>query len=297
LLEDIAFQFVNQSESALQLIGIGLLVFGAIIAAIVTWSKMEIARAPYFAYSGLIGFAVSAAQIVWVQGIPAMAGGYLWVLMVVSLAAFIVGGFFFGRIAIARSRDCYGSKRMAILAFIPIANLLLLLKPSRIPVSANRVQTIPLLSGGFGVLTGFMLLAASVGVTAYIEEQVRNMAQRVETEPATQQAAIVFMIRSNGLEKTLQLLSAEVPTPITIDQATTLARIEAEGTQLRRTYIVDLEGWTMTDEFRVYSRNGVCALSAFEPILRAGGSIREVYVERGGREIGANIVTRDDCGF
>lgn len=142
-----------------------------------------------------------------------------------------------------------------------------------------------------------MLFAASVGVTVYIEEQGRRMEQQAQTEPASQQTGIEFMIRSNGLEETLQLMSAESQTPITVDDVTTLARIEADGTQLRRTYIVDLEGMTMTEEFRVGSRNGICAWPAFEPILRAGGSIREVYVERSGREIGAIMVTRDECGF
>ena len=85
LLEEIAIQFVNQSEATLQQIGLGLTVVGAIIAALVTRSKIEIARAPYFAYSALIFLLVSAAQIVWLQSLSAITGGYLWVFMLISL--------------------------------------------------------------------------------------------------------------------------------------------------------------------------------------------------------------------
>jgi hypothetical protein len=48
--------------------------------------------------------------------------------------------------------------------------------------------------------------------------------------------------------------------------------------------------------FQVYATEP-CAWPAFEPTLRAGGSIRKVYLERGGREIGAVMVTRQECGF
>ena len=297
MLEDIALKFVNQSEDTLPLVFLGLVVVGAIIAAVVTRSETEIARAPYFAYDALIVFFFSAVQIVWLQSIPAVAGGYLWVLMLISFVASIAAGFLFCCIAMARSRDAYGHGRMAFLGFIPIAQLWLLFKPSKNEISANRAPSIRLLSGGLGILTGLVFLAASAGVTVYIEEQSRRIEQKAQGDPASQQASIELMIRSNGLDETLRLMAAEAQTPIMVDEVTTLVRIEGDGTQLRRTYVVDLEGMRMTDGFRAESRNGICAWPAFEPILRAGGSIREVYVERSGREIGAVMVTRQNCGI
>lgn len=297
LLEQIAIQFVNLSEATLQQIGLGLTVLGAIIAALVTRSKIEIARAPYFAYSALILLLVSSAQIVWLQSLSAMTGGYLWVFMLISLTASVFSGFFFCRIAMARSRDAYGHGRMAFLAFIPIANFWLLLTRSKNAVSANRAPTIPILSGGLGVITGFVFLAAALGVNVYIEEQARGIGARAQMEPMSQQASIDFLIRYNGLEGTLAVLADESQTPFNVDNVTTLARIEAVGTQLRRTYIVDFEGMTMTEEFRQGSRNGICAHPPFMPLLRSGATIREVYIERSGREIGAIMVAREDCGF
>ena len=90
-------------------------------------------------------------------------------LMIISLVSLIAAGYFLCRIAMARSRDAYGHGRMAFLAFIPYANFWLLLTPSKKAISANRAPTIPLLSGGLGVLTGFVLLAAGIGVGVYID--------------------------------------------------------------------------------------------------------------------------------
>lgn len=167
-------------------------------------TKVEMARTTYFAYSALILFLASAVQVVWLQSIPAATGGYLWVLMVISLAASIASGYFVCCIAMARSRDAYGTARRAFLAFIPIANFWLLFTRSKDEASTNRASTIPLFSAALGVLTGFVLLSATVGVTVYIKEQLRLIEQRVETEPAS--IVIESMIRSNGLEETLRLM-------------------------------------------------------------------------------------------
>lgn len=197
----------------------------------------------------------------------------------------------------ARSRDVHGHGRMAILAFIPIANFWLLFAPSKNEISPNRVPTIPLLTGGLGVLTGLVLFAAAIGVTVHIESQSRVMLQEVQTQPKAQQAGIESLIRSQGLEETLKQIAAAVETPTTIDSVTTLARIEAVGTQLRRTYIVDLDGMTITDDFRSSVRSTICAHDALISLLRAGATLREVYVEQGGRQIGSVMVTRHECGL
>ena len=168
MLEDFAIQFLSQSEGALTLIGLGLAIVGAIIAAIVTRSNVQIARAPYFVYLALIGFVVSAVQIVWLQSIPAGRGGYLWVLIAISLAAAIAGGYFACLLAMARSRDAY---------------------------------------------------------------------------------------------------------------------------------IVNINGWKVTEEHRARSSNAICAWPPFQPIIWAGGTIREVYVERNGRVVGAVMVTRNECRY
>ena len=285
---------MNLSEETIKQIGYGLVVVGAIIAGIVVRSRVEMARATYFAYSALVMFLVAAVQVVWLLSVPAMTGGYLWVLMAISLASWIASGYFLCGIAMARSRDARGNARMAFLAFIPIANFWLLFARSENEASTHHASTTPLFSGGLGVVTGFVLLAAAVGVSVYTNEQSRTLEQQALNDPVS---LIGIMIRSKGLEEALRLIAAESQTPIAVDEVTTLARIEAAGRRLQRTYLVDREGWKITEKFRTRVRDGICAFSAFQPILRAGGTIREVYTDRSGREIGAVMVMRDECGF
>ncbi|HEV2505900.1 MAG TPA: hypothetical protein VGV39_22665 [Mesorhizobium sp.] len=297
MLEELAYRFISQDESSLNATAYGLVLIGAIIAAFTVRSKSEIARAPYFAYSMLIFLLASAVQIVWLQSLHAMAGGYLWVLMLVSIAASIISGFFLCGIAKARSRDAYGHARLAALAFIPLANFWLLLAPSKNAVSANRTPTIPILTGIAGVLTGFILLVGGILMIGFVNIQQRKLEQQVQTDPMAQQAGIAFLIHSNSLEGTLKSLAEQAQTPFTVDEVTTLSRIEADGTQLHRTFVVDREGWTMTDDFRQGNRSHVCASQPFTPLFRAGASIHEIYVGRDGREIGTVVVTPQDCGL
>jgi hypothetical protein len=297
MLEDIALKFVSQSEGASQAIAYGLLFLGAIGSGITNKSNAELARAPYFAYSSLIVLLVSALQFIWLQTPSALAGGYLWVLMVVSIASTIVGGFYFGNIAIARSRDAFGHGRMAALAFIPFANFWLLLKPSKKMISANRTPTIPLLTGAMGILLGLAMLIAMAGVNVYIELEGNRLVKRGQTKPAIQQASIDGLVRSLGVEKTLRLMASANNAPISVDEVTTLARIEADGMQLRRTYVVSIAIDGISEEFRASIINGLCAHIPFIPLLRAGATIHEVYIKTDGSSVGEVLVARDTCGL
>ena len=153
------------------------------------------------------------------------------------------------------------------------------------------------LPGGFARLAGLVLLTATIAVSGYADPIVNETKPQTQTEKDPRQELVSALIRSRGLEETLRNMAAQAKLPVIVDHVTTLATIEAVGSQLRRTYIVDFEGLTMTEEFRTSKRNEICAFPGFDPILRAGGSIREMFVERGGREIGSVTVSRDECGL
>ena len=169
MLEDLAGQYVNQTEDRLRGIFFSITVAGAVAAAIFHKSDAELRRATYFAYSGLLAYIAAASKIVWLGFIPAMTEGFLRVLMLVDVGVTLGLGYGLAIIAMARSRDAYGHARMAFLAFIPIANLWLLLAPSKSEVSARRWPTIPLLTGSIGVLTGVVLVIAAASLSVFIE--------------------------------------------------------------------------------------------------------------------------------
>jgi hypothetical protein len=112
-----------------------------------------------------------------------------------------------------------------------------------------------------------------------------------------EQIGAYLAIKSQGIEETLRVIAAQAETPVAIDSVTTLAQIEADGAQLRRSYVVDSTSKFMSNEFRIKVTNGICAYGPFISLLREGATIREIYLEPHGALIGAVMVSRDICGF
>jgi hypothetical protein len=296
MLEEIAIQYVSQTEDSLRLVSYGITIAGAVVAAIFHKSSAELRRAPYFAYSGLLFFIAAASQLVWFGSIQAVTGGFLWVFMLVDMLVGLGVGYAYGIIAMARSRDAFGHARMAVLAFIPFANFWLLLTPSKLNVSANRAPTIPLLTGSIGVLTGFVLLVAGVALGAFIQVETNRMVAKTENDPAMQQAGIDIMLRGQGLEETLRQIAAEVPRQ-RIDEITTLLRVLGDGTTLRYIYEVSTNLDTLPMSMRMGLVQNNCTYEALRPVIEAGATVEHVYQRIDGSEIGVVTVASDICNF
>ncbi len=296
MFEDLAIQYVHQTEGSLRLISYGIIIAGALVAAVFQRSTTELRRAPYFAYVGLLFLIATASQIVWFGSIPAMTGGFLWVFMLVDVVAGLGVGYALAIIAMARSRDAYGHARMAALAFIPIANFWLLLTPSKNEVSANRTPTIPLLTGYLGVLTGFVLLFTSAAMGAFIQVETNRMVAAAANDPAMQRVSIDTMLRGQGLEETLHQLAAEVPSH-RIDETTTLLRVSGDGTTLRYVYEVSTNPNALPMSMRMGLVQQNCNFEVIRLVIEAGATIEHLYQRTDGVEIGVVTVTRDICGY
>ncbi|WP_417463250.1 hypothetical protein [Kordiimonas sp.] len=294
MLEEVALSYVNQNEDELRLIGYGIVITGAILAALTHNHRNELARAPYFVYSGLLFFVTSVTQLVWLGSIPAMIGGYLWVFMLVDVLTSLAVGYGFGVIAMARSRDAYGHGRLAVLAFVPLANFWLLLVPSKTGLSANRPPTAPLLSGGLGIATGVVLLFAGLGVASFVRLEGDRMAQGARHDPIIQELGIAFVIQTNGLEAALQQMAAEVPSQ-KVDETTTLLRVEARATTLRYVYQVDTDAQNLPESVRRGLTKHNCTYDAMAPVLQAGAAIEHFYGRPDGTELGTVIITQAVC--
>lgn len=296
MFEDLAIQYVSQTEESLRLISYGITIAGAVVAAIFHKSTAELRRAPYFAYSGLLFFIAAASQLVWFGSIPAMTGGFLWVFMLVDVVVGLGVGYAFGIIAMARSRDAYGHARIAFLAFIPIANFWLLLTPSKNEVSANRAPTIPLLTGALGVLTGFVLLFAGGALSVFIQVETNRMVAEAENDSEMRRAGVDMMLRGQGLEETLRQIAAEVPSQ-RVDETTTLLRVLGDGMTLRYVYEVSTNANALSMSMRTGFVRHNCTYEALRSVIEAGATVEHVYQQTDGAEIGVVTVTRDICGY
>ncbi len=296
MLQDIAVQYGNLMEGELRLIHYGIFILGAAIAGVLSRGKTELRRAPYFVFSGLLLLAAVATQSVWLGTLPAMAGGYLWVFMGIDVVVSLVVGYFVGVIAMARARDGFGHGRYAALAFIPLANLALLFKGSKNQISHHRIRTIPLISGKLGVLVGFVILAAVIAVSTLIKTEIDRAAMRASLDPDFQAMRMESMIRSQGLEATLGQAAAEVDVPQIMDEVTTLFLVDSDVTTLRYHYVVSNGRWVVTDIFRSLLTLRNCTYLLVQPVLQADGAIEHIYYTMEGNEIGAVLVTLDQCG-
>ena len=250
MLEELAQRFVALSESEINAVSYLLVIVGGVAAGLLNKSNAELERAPYFASTAIVVFLATCAQAIWLQSAPALAGGYLWIIVLASLLISAAAGYFVGKFAIARSYSAYGHGRRAALGFIPIANLALLLTAPRVPNSPARVPQIPLLSGGYGVAVGIFLIAASTGASNYMKAEAERMVKDSQSDPANLQASIAAFVKVKGIPETLRVMSNEAKVPFAIDPITTLAKVEAEGTQLRRTYVVTGQLNSLSESFR-----------------------------------------------
>lgn len=160
MFDDSAILFVSQDKVALMAWGIGVFVAGFLLAlGIQRHSLWSLRRVPYFvAVSGILVLQ-SAMPVVWVGFSIASEDGGLGLLVASILLGTTVLGYLYGVISHARSLDGYGHGRSALLALVPIANLLLFFKaPSqdKKPASVFRMAT-----NVAGVVLGFGLLALS----------------------------------------------------------------------------------------------------------------------------------------
>lgn len=296
MFEDIAIQYANQSEDQFRLIAYGLVICGAVVAGLFHKSRDELQRAPYFVYSGLLFLLLSASRLVWLGAVPALTGGYLWVLMTSDVVSSLAVGYGLGVIATARSRDAAGHGRLAALAFIPLANLWLYVAASKKQQSANRVPTIPLISGGLGAATGFVLLIASLFLGGCIRAETARLAAEAQADPAMRLASFDSMLASLGLEETLQLLAAEV-TRQQIDENMTLLGVEGDGKVLRFRYEISTEVGELSPAVRTGLEKYICASEDLRPIIQVGASVEQVYRRTDGRELGTVEASSQSCGF
>ena len=294
MLEDLAIQYVNYSEEALRLIGYGLGVVGGILAGLTRSRRNELARAPYFAYLGLMFFLAASSQLVWLGSIPAMVGGYLWIFMLIDIAVSLSLGYALGTVAMGRSRDAFGNNGSAVLAFIPFLNFWLMLAPSKSDRSADREPTIPLLTGGVGVGVGLALLISAAGITGFIRGESDRIAQNAQKDPEAMGIGVDFMIKANGLDETLRQMAAEVP-PEDIDETTKLLRVEAEGATLRYVYEVVDSVQEVPDSMHRSLTSQNCTHDLLATLFQAGATIEHFYGRADRTEVGVVKIDQGIC--
>lgn len=105
------------------------------------------------------------------------------------------------------------------------------------------------------------------------------------------------VISPADLEGELTRVAQNAKTPMEIFEQTTVSKVEAVGSQLILTALVDRKGASITETGRQRIIRDICQSSG--PLLQAGATVRIDFFERSaakGRAIDTVVATRRECG-
>jgi len=127
-MDEFTIKLFLLDEFTLQIAGFGLIVLGAVLGAVFLTVKRSFRRVHYLWWIATATIVFSLSQIGWLTvGIAAEVG-----MMTPMVILLIISSLMFGMAvyycSAARAININGSPRMAWLAFVPLANLWLLLK-------------------------------------------------------------------------------------------------------------------------------------------------------------------------
>lgn len=295
MLEDAAIRFIGLGDTAFRIAWFAFTILGAAAAFRFDKSTAELQRAPYFVRMVGITLLYTVLTAIWLWIVPAILGGYVWVLLMTDLLATILAGYTCCKVAMARSRDGYGHSRNAVLAFIPVANLILLFRKSRAEFSYERIPAGPLTSGAFGVIVGLVMIVFTTGLSRQWANEIERRVERMARDPTSETAMVEYAVKLHGLDAFLSQIAGQAQPPLKIDAVTTLQRVEADGSQLRRMFTISSPGFALTEDIRAVIDQEICATGLFLTLMRFGASIQEKYIEADGTEIGSHTVTLAVC--
>lgn len=256
-----------------------------------TWrQKWNISRPVYFVTFGILTLFLSIGNYIWSDTAATLEVGSLSFNILTVFIIYIISGLVFGIASAGRSRDFSGRSIYAILALIPVANLLLFYRGSKVRKQLDLANRIFLV--GY-VLVGTICLVIAFLITSKADIQKDVFMQSALTKPAEEQ--VQFLIRTRGLRETLEILARNAPGPINVDDVTKYVRSEAQGKTIIRVLEVSLEKNNLPRDLRDRVIKSVCLRPATASIIREGGTVADRYVNKKGEVLAEVLVFANDC--
>lgn len=294
MLEDFAIFVFSQPERTLLFLSYGVVALGAGLAWLLSKSKAELQRAPYFAFTAALLCLASLNSLSGILAIQALKKELLWVLLL-ALFVWTAGlGYAFAYISLARVRDAFNRSWPALLAFLPPLNVILLFTPSKQSVSANRLSPNAFFAGGLGILTGIAFLGASYVLGAALDDYNTRTVRALQEDPNVRDKLVGYSIRSQGLENTLEQL-ASTTQRMAIDESTILLRVEHSGRVL--TYVMELAPDVPGVSPAVQSQlqEYACRDVVLHQLLNSGATLEYVYQTSSGAVLRSVEISRESC--
>jgi hypothetical protein len=295
MLNDLVAVYGNKSKEELQYLGVLITLMGFVFALFADRSRGMLSRAPYFAWFSMLFLLSVGQQFAWRASFQAMSIGLSGMFIGLNLLAAMAFGYLFGIQSLARARDAFGNGLYAILAVIPLANLVLLLKRTNNGPLPDRDKKLPKLSGGLLVSAGMAMIAAAAGLAVMLYEVRDAIRVREHAALELQLSQTEALIRSRGLEAALAQLAEDEVKSQTENDIISLTSVEYGEEVIRYNYKIATGAWFFNDEFREMVIEYVCSLGYLTNILQAGARIEQVFYQPNGIRHGAVVIIDLDC--
>lgn len=253
----------------------GLAVLGAIIAGVSFKPDFEMTRAPYFVASAMLLLAAVSTNIPWLYEEQLIVAGNVGLLVGLDVIGSIVFGAVAGHIAMARSLDAYGHRMKAAYAFIPFANLILLLRASKRPTTLSASQARPwgLVAAGFVCL--FLAAFANASITATVQRQARE----IDNDP---ERYFQVAYGLGGVESIWRQIATATQVPERLDTYTVLIGVEVSGSTLTYRYQLAEGATSVSPTFPSVVQTRFCGAPIFRNAISRGGMIEMRYYDAAG---------------
>jgi len=253
-----------------------LVIVSAILTDLLKRTTHKIPRSTYFLNTSLVTFAGSISQFIWVAVFGAIANDYVFLIAAIDITVWLTVGYVLIMLSKARSNDAFGSSGYAALGFIPIANFVLLLKPSMDTTTQPAAKSATF--GAPAVIIGFIVLglgrAAGMEAEKAVEHQVSSLPQ-TENAQSLSDHYYQFYDRKDGLAAGLEYL-ASLEKPGRIDEITDLVSVSVKDDVLTYDFVItdsSVTGFNIGWVGEVQAGNCI----TFAMAIKNGGSVRFVY--------------------
>lgn len=249
-------------------------------------------RSPYFVRLCLATLFVCLAELFALKASEAVAWKVAPRLALFLIAVAMIGGFYAGRIATARSRAAFGHGRAAPLAFIPFANLWLLFKPSRVAAAPRFGPA----HGEEGAVFGLILLVVTGGLIALEIAQMKAPPNYAYLMKAMDAAFIKGEIRDKGLEEALGTEARSVIIGSDYNADYNHDAVSVEQKVITYTLKANRPGHFASNRILQERRLSLCARAGNAEYLKAGAIFRTVFLDSDGHEEATVTTSARECG-
>ncbi|MBB4232169.1 hypothetical protein [Rhizobium mongolense] len=291
-MEALAYQVLQIGELGSLMLSWVIMLAAAAAGVALIKPEFRLGRPMYFLTMGL-SFLLSGATSLFVLGVQdAMKNNYLAVIVALIYGSLIPIGVFAGTCAAARSKDAYGTHAKWVLAFIPLANLLLLFAPTQEKTKSGvgRIARNIVL-----VVSALAMMGVGRGLGSLVERQVTSTAQVAQNDPQLQSKALQYEVQVNGLEASLNEAAKAIRVPTKLDSITTLKAVEVENDTFRYVYEISDTSAKFTSAWRDIMTNKWCRSENFKLMIEIGATVEGKYVSLAGEPLAGLKVNTALC--